>query len=235
MATVYIQNEPVNHIRLTNDTGADLEQYEFTVMGGLALVADNDIVSGEVGSFHVEAGIILQIDDLVSGEDTFGTANAPVYWKPATGEFSDTATEGYYKIGVVQAVKNTNGVVFVSKAREAVSLAVVIGPGETGWIEYQVAADATTALSNDFGFNFTILDAFVHSDATNTSATIKLQDSSDNDITDAIIATPVLTVTRVGTIDGITNGYNAIADGIVKFLANGAADRGTVRMLVEGA
>ena len=90
-------------------------------------------------------------------------------------------------------------------------------------------------MSNDFGFNFTIVDAFVESTATNASATIQLLDSSDNAISDAIAATPVTTITRVGTIDGATNGYNVIADGVVKFLANGAADRGIVRMLVIGA
>ena len=235
MATVYIEKESVDHVVLTNDTGAALAQYELTVIGGLVCIADEAIASGATGSFHVEAGMIIQVADLVASEDTFGTANAPVYFDPSSGDFSDTATEGYYKIGIVHTVKDSNGVVKVSILREAVSLIVVINPGETGWLEIDVTADATTALSTDFGFNFTILDAFVHSTATNASATLKLQDSSDNDITDAIVATPVLTVTRVGTIDGATNGYNVIADGVVKVIANGAADRGTVRMLVEAA
>lgn len=235
MATVYIQKEQVDHVTLTNDTGAALEQYELTVIGGLVVIADEAIASGAEGSFHCESGIEVQIADFVASEDTFGTANAPVYFDPTSGDFSDTATEGYYKVGIVQTVKDSNSVVIMSALREAVSLEVVINPGETGWLEIDVTADATTALSTDFGFNFTILDALVHSTATNASATLKLQDSSDNDISDAIVATPVLTVTRVGTIDGATNGYNVIADGVVKVIANGAADRGTVRMLVEAA
>jgi len=235
MATVYIQKEDVDHVNLNNNTGADLAQYELTVIGGLVLIADEAITNGSVGSFHCEENLVIQIDDFVTSEDTFGTVDAPVYWKASSGEFSDTATDGYYKIGIVKTVKNGNGVVEVLLNREAVILGQVIGAGDIGWITYSVAADATTALSNDFGFNFTILDAFVASDATNASATIQLLDSSDNAITDAIAATPVTTITRVGTIDGATNGYNAIADGVVKFLANGAADRGTVWMLVEGA
>lgn len=232
MSTVYIQKESVDHIVLKNDTGSALVQYEFVVIGGLSLVADEAIVNGETGSFHVENGLILQIEDFVASEDTFGTENAPVYWDPSSGDFSDTATKGYYKIGIVKTVKDGNGMVVVTKNREAILLNV--GPGEEGWIEFDITADATTALSKDFGFNFTILDAFVHSTVTNASATLKLQDSGDNDISDVIISTPVLTITRVGTIDGATNGYNTITDGIVKVIANGAADRGTVRMLVRG-
>ena len=236
-ATVYIQKEDVDHLNLINDTGAELSQFEFTVIGGLCLIADEVIASAARGSFHVEEDLVVQFDatnDGVSGELTFGTADAIVYWKPSTGEFSDTATAGYYKVGIVHTVKNTNGIVLFVKARDAVLLATVPS-GEVGWIEYEVAADATTAVSNDFGFNFEILDAFVHSTASNASATIQLLDSSDNAITDAIVAAVVLTVTRVGTIDGETNDYASIADGIVKFIANGAADRGIVRLLVKAA
>lgn len=235
MATVYIQKEDVDNIVLKNDTGATLAQYELTVIGDLVLIADESIAIGSTGSFHCEENLVIQIEDFVAGEDTFGTENAPVYWDSSSRDFSDTATDGYYKIGIVKTVKNGNGIVLVALNREAVYLGQVIGAGDYGWLEFDVTADATTALSTDFGFNFTILDAFVHSTATNSGATLKLQDSGDNDISDAIAATPVLTVTRVGTIDGATNGYNAISDGIVKVIANGSADRGTVRMLVKGA
>lgn len=239
-ATVYIQKEDVDHINLINDTGAELAQFELTVIGGLVLVADEVIASAARGSFHVEEDLVLQFDatnDGVSGELTFGTADANVYWKPSTGEFSDTATAGYYKVGIVHTVKNTNGIVLFVKARNAIFLYLdsIVPSGEVGWIEYEVAADATTAVSNDFGFNFEILDVLVHSTASNASATIQLLDSSDNAITDAIIAAVVLTITRVGTIDGETNDYASIADGVVKFIANGAADRGIVRMLVKAA
>ena len=119
MATVYIQKEDVDHIRLNNDTGAALEQYEFTVIGGLCLVADEDIADGVVGPFHVEENLVMQIDTLKAAEDTFATVNADVFWDPATGEFSDTSTIGYYKVGIVKEIKNSNGVVRIVKARDA--------------------------------------------------------------------------------------------------------------------
>ena len=122
-ATVYIQKEDVDHLNLINDTGADLAQYEFTVIGGLCLVADEAIVSAARGSFHVEGDLVLQFDatnDGVAGELTFATADADVFWKPSTGEFSDTSTATYYKVGIVHTVKNANGIVLMVKAHDAV-------------------------------------------------------------------------------------------------------------------
>jgi hypothetical protein len=118
MATVYIQKEEVDHINLINDTGADLSQYELTVIGGLVVIADEAIANGARGSFHCEENLLIQIDDFVSGEDTFGTADAAVYWKPTTGEFSDTSTSTYYKVGIVHTVKNSNSIVWVTLNRE---------------------------------------------------------------------------------------------------------------------
>ncbi len=120
MSTVFIQKEQVTHLNLINDTSADLEQYEFTVIGGLCLVADEDILDGARGSFHVEENIQLQVDTFVAAEDTFATANADVFWKPSTGEFSDTSTATYYKVGIVKEVKNANGVIRFVKQRDAV-------------------------------------------------------------------------------------------------------------------
>lgn len=118
--TVYIQKEKVDHINLINDTGAALVQFEFTVIGGLCLVADEAIANGARGSFHVEENIQLQISGFVTGELTFGTANADVFFKPSTGEFSDTSTATYYKVGIVKEVKDSNGVVIMVKQRDAV-------------------------------------------------------------------------------------------------------------------
>jgi hypothetical protein len=39
----------------------------------------------------------------VTGEAVFATANLPVYWKSTTGEFSNAATVGYYKVGYSKA------------------------------------------------------------------------------------------------------------------------------------
>jgi len=122
MATVYIQKEGVTHIDLENTTGADLAQYELTVIGGLVCIADEAIEDGERGSFHVEQNLLIQVADLVATEDTFGTENAVVYFDPATKKFSDTLTATYYPVGIVNTVKNSNGVVLVTLNRETVEV-----------------------------------------------------------------------------------------------------------------
>lgn len=228
-------------VQFTNGTGSAINDRTFIIdsTGKFSgVVMGGPVANGAVGELLVQEGVRIQADDLVTSEDTFATLGQNVYYKSSTGEFSDTWTAGYYLVGILTTVKDAAGVIEFEKFRycvlQATAGTVPPAPGEIGWISYSVAADATTALSNDFGANFTILDAFVASDATNASATIQLLDSSDNAITDAIAATPVTTITRVGTIDGASNGYNVIADGVVKFLANGAADRGTVWMLVKG-
>lgn len=125
MATVYIQKEcgDVRHARLNNNTGADLEQYELTVINGIVLVADEAIANGEVGSFTIDDSYSIQVSDLVATEDTFGTVNADVFWDPTSGDFSDTSTIGYYPVGIVQEIKNSNGVVLVLINRDTVIVA----------------------------------------------------------------------------------------------------------------
>ena len=117
---VFIEKERCDHVRIANDTGADLEQYEFGVVGPFAAVADEIILDGAVGSFHVEQGIQIQTTDLKVGELTFGTVGAPVFWDSATSTFSDTSTAGYYRVGFVILAKDANGVVVFEKTRYAV-------------------------------------------------------------------------------------------------------------------
>jgi hypothetical protein len=120
MATVYINREENDHVRFENDTGADLAQYEATVVGPYAAVADEAIKDGEVGSFHVEEGIQCQISDLVYGEDAFDTVGQPVYFDPDTGDFSDTEDAGYYLWGYLVLAKDAHGMIVVEKRRYAV-------------------------------------------------------------------------------------------------------------------
>ena len=119
MATVYIENEnrTEGHIRLTNNSGADLAQYEFGVLGNIAFVADEAIADDAVGSVHDEDGIILQADSFVALEGTFATPNQAVYWDPVSGNFSDTSTVGYYNVGQLVNVLNANGVIRFTKRR----------------------------------------------------------------------------------------------------------------------
>jgi len=118
-SVVYIQKEDVDHIRFSNDTGADVAQYEFGVVGPWAAVADEAIVAGTVGPWHVEEGIQIQTDDLVTGELTFATLGQAVYWDPVGLQFSDTETVGYYLVGYLLRVKDSNGMIVFEKLRYA--------------------------------------------------------------------------------------------------------------------
>lgn len=117
--TVYISKEDNDHVIMTNDLGADLDQYEFCVVGPYAAIADQDIASLAEGSFHVAEGIQFQTDDLVAGELTFATQGQEVYWSAADNAFSDTETAGYYLIGYLVEVKNSDGMIVVEKTRYA--------------------------------------------------------------------------------------------------------------------
>ena len=122
MATIYEQRDLSNapHVRLNNSTGTALVQYELTVISGIIMVADEAIASGAVGSFAIVEDLSLQIADYVATEDTFATVNAVVYWDPSSGDFSDTSTAGYYPVGIVQEIKNSNDVVLMLANRETV-------------------------------------------------------------------------------------------------------------------
>ena len=117
--TVYTQEEELNSIPLTNDTGADLDQLEFTVIGAWAAIANNDVDNGDVGYFDVREGIGVQSSDLVAGELTFATEGQEVFWSPSDLAFSDTETAGYYLVGYLTEVKDSNGVICFEKLRHA--------------------------------------------------------------------------------------------------------------------
>lgn len=103
MAKVGILQE-CDHQRMTNDSGAALEQGEFTVIGTIPCVADEAIAADAIGSFHIQEFITIRTSDLVAGELTFGTPNQLVYWDPTTGDFSDTEQDGYYIVGQLKQI-----------------------------------------------------------------------------------------------------------------------------------
>lgn len=105
MAKIFVKKESAEGIRLTNTSGADLIQYQFTVLAGMCLAAAEAIASAAIGGFDKLKGAVIEISDYVTGETTFPTANAAVYWKPSTGQFSNTSTSGYYRIGYVAEIK----------------------------------------------------------------------------------------------------------------------------------
>jgi len=119
--TVYIRNADAQSHRLYNDTGAQLEENELTVIGTMVGVATEVVASTSIGAFDTEDGAIVQATDLESGEDTFGTNGQDVFLNPATGKFSDTATVGYFKVGQLASggVKDASGMIVFVKRRWA--------------------------------------------------------------------------------------------------------------------
>ncbi len=139
-AIVFIEKESVEHVRIANTTGADMAQYEFGVVGPFAAIADEAVVDGVVGPFHVEQGLIVQAKDLTTSEDTFATIGQTVYWNAATNKFSDTLTVGYYAVGNLITAKNSDGVIWFEKRRYA-----SVVPAST--VDLEAAIVAATALS----------------------------------------------------------------------------------------
>lgn len=111
-ANVYIEKERCDHVRYVNDTGADVSQYDFAVVGPYAAVADADITNGSVDSWHVEEGIQIASTTLKTGELTFGTPGQAVYWDATLLQFSDTETAGYYEVGHLIEAKSGGKILF---------------------------------------------------------------------------------------------------------------------------
>jgi len=118
---VYIRNADAQSHRMYNDTGAELDENELTVIGTIVGVATEVIASAGTGAFDTQDGAIVQATDLETSEDTFGTPNQDVFFNPATGAFSDTATVGYFKIGQLAAggTKDSDGMIVFTKRRWA--------------------------------------------------------------------------------------------------------------------
>ena len=236
MSTVYIQKESVNHIILNNNTGSDLVQYEMTVIGGLSLIADEAIANGATGSFHVENGICFQTDDFEAGEDTFATVNQDVFWNPATGDFSDTETAGYYKVGVLKEIKNSNGVILVTKNRQAVysdvftlQAEMAVEQAEPKTLVFKVTADASIALPiAGLVEGDEIIDVHLICTAANASGTLTLEDGAGDDISDAMICAVDKVVVRAGTIDDAKSVLPATGAAIISVGGTATDTRGIV-------
>lgn len=109
----YTQYESANTVYMKNTSGADVVKDEFCIIGRYGAIATEDIAANDYGAFYVGPNSVIQTSDLVTSEDTFGTANAYVYFKAADKKFSDTATVGYYKVGQLKTVKASGVIDFV--------------------------------------------------------------------------------------------------------------------------
>jgi hypothetical protein len=106
MSKIFISKPEGESIAMINTSGADVIQFQFLVLGGRALAADEAIAANAVGGFTDLEDMEIEIDDFVTSEGTFSAANAKVFWDPATGKFSDTETVGYWLIGYTKAAKS---------------------------------------------------------------------------------------------------------------------------------
>jgi hypothetical protein len=224
-STVFPSHEPADHIRLTNNTGTALVQYEFTVIGGLPLIADEAIANGVEGSFHA-APLEMEVADLQTAEDTFGTLDAAVYWDPATKKFSDVEKSTYYKIGIVKAIK-AGGVVKVLRY-PTIGLRSV--DGGLVQVSYNVVADASGGLSLPAApCGYEILEVIVQCRVASGTGTLKLTTSAPADITDAMVCAVDKTIVRAGTIDDAQS--SVAAGAILKVIAAHNTDRGLVTII----
>ena len=97
--------------KLVNTSGADVVANEFTIIGGFGAVANEAIASAAAGGFTV--GGLIHTSHLTTSADTFGTANALVYFDNSANTFGDTTGTGLYIVGQVAEVK-ANGVVTIA-------------------------------------------------------------------------------------------------------------------------
>lgn len=176
--TVFIEKEKCDHVRIKNETGADIDQYQFAIVGPYAAVADEDIADDAVGSFHVEEGIQIQTTDLHATQNTFATVGNPVYWDPATSKFSDTLTATYYLVGYLLQAKNSDGVIVFEKARYA-----KLVPADLTDIQEQV-----DAITEDSGIPF-IKTATLASAAAATPVTVVEVPAGKKAVVTQVIAT----------------------------------------------
>lgn len=108
--TKHTRSERADDARLVNTSGGDTVVDQLVVLGGRLRAANGIVESGEAGGFDLlPAGQLIEIGsaDLKSGEDTFGTANQPVYFDPLTSKVSDTLTDDYILFGVLVFPKGT--------------------------------------------------------------------------------------------------------------------------------
>ena len=107
----YVDENYGKVLRLVNTSGADLVANEFTIIGGFGAVATEAIASTAAGSFNI--GGRLHTSSLTTGADTFGTANALVYFNNTANTFGDTTGTGLYVVGQVAEVK-ASGIVGIA-------------------------------------------------------------------------------------------------------------------------
>jgi hypothetical protein len=126
----FVEKEPADYVYMKNTSGAEVVAGEFCIIGAYGAIAQETIAANAYGNFLIGDGSVVQTDTLTTAEDTFGTANAYVYFNNTSKDFSDQATTGYYKVGQVNEIK-TGGVIRFTKFEKAEVVSSSIGDLET--------------------------------------------------------------------------------------------------------
>lgn len=224
MSKVFINKPEGESIQLINTSGANIAQFEFVVMAGRCLVADQAVAANAVGGFTIVEDQEFEAADFVTSEGTFSAPNAKVFWNPADGKFSDTESVGYYLVGYTKEAKS-GGFIKVS----CVDPDYIGDAQELSGRIVTVTADLTAAAAGTpvhlipasqvpAGKKIYIIDFLVNVGGatawTDTTATVvKLQDTAASPVVAASIAKAQLTDNAVlGKVStGVTLGANVLA------------------------
>jgi hypothetical protein len=212
-------------VEVTNSLGRTIEHLELVSLENYfgEVREFDDIENGATGNLNIDENRLVQTRQ-INGTDTF-TAGNPVWFlsggSSAAGELRAQGGVGRVKVGVITAV-GTNSITFKPLPQTGESA----GDNVT---EFAVTADATGALDiTGIPYGARIVGVEVICTASNASGTLQLKTGATTpaDITDAITCAVDTTKTYASTIDNEVVG----ADGVT-VTANGAADRGIVRII----
>ena len=203
---VYVRSEEAENFRLKNTSGGDVADGDLVLLGNSVYIADEAIEANAVGCFRKLCGgltIEAAAADLNTSEDTFATENQAVYFDSATGKLSDTVTQGYYLVGILQADKTASGIVFITVEPRLMSMQDANGSYAFGVATLTAAAAGTAvhAISAaqvpagkkfyPLGFLLSVGGTTAWTDTTAT--VVKIQDTNGTPVVAATIAKAQLT------------------------------------------
>jgi len=253
---VYAFMEKNDTMYLENNTGEKVSQFQLIVLMGLVAIANGEVESGEKGGFIIEDGLLVRanVDDAdgdgVENENTFATLGQPVYLTPE-GLFSDTETDGYYKIGILSVVKASDShITFIkSKYAELIEIEAATREEFTAYGSF-VAADSATPVNiltdEEVGdgrqVHITGMTLVVDGEAAwsgGTGTTVSIQDTADvAGATFAVAdlkASTNLSLTGATLGDGVKLGTGLTAGKGLEIAADAAFTTGsTIRVIVNG-
>ena len=230
----FVEKEPADYVYMKNTSGAEVVAGEFCIIGAYGAIAQETIAANAYGNFLIGDGSVVQTDTLTTAEDTFGTANAYVYFNNTSKDFSDHGTTGYYKVGQVNEIK-TGGVIRFTKFEKAEIVSSSIEDLETvvtanaalggrlfkKTATLTAAAAATpvhilTAAEVGAGKKAYISQIFASVDggtAWGTAATVSIQDTAASPVVGATFAVSALTANAMVQLADATL-LAPVADGV---------------------